>query len=437
MSTALLHSALTPSRLDASHGADAPSSAPSETARGLVYPSMYPLPGSSRPPLASPPNVTLPAFISFAPGVYNAGGVNYFPNYQGHSTIYHPAGFIPPMNEASFQAPRYPFYAMPVGTATSTAALLSSEGAGHHEKSAQLMFQCPLPAQPDATPTQEQRQGQHHQQVAQEDTTVETPPQGPGEVDTEDDQTHEESHAALIELEVRLYSVHSYNHSHSPAKNTMVHSCSDNPQTACSGRGKICVDVLCAFVREYPHTLSPVQIAYLIATTSVPPQSNPGESTAGQTLQVDAKDPLPYQRGAASWETASSDSSTTASTSTLEHLSPNGSFLCPPNQLEAESSSMGASRSSTGKRQRSEDYPADRPKKQRREGCTDTVSLTVWYTFRHLILQPQQGDLEEHCEPCNSRILDGREKRRKKKKNSDGREFICIFCRILGTPCRR
>ena len=216
----------------------------------------------------------------------------------------------------------------------------------------------------------------------------------------------------------------------------MVHCCSDNPKTACSGHGKICFDVLCAFVRDYPHALSPEQVAYLIATIAGP-ESNGGQSIAGQHLQVDTNDPLPYQHGAASSETASSGSSTTASTSTSEHSSPSGSFICLPNQLEAASSSVGTSSSLTGKRQRSEDYPEDRPQKQRQGGCTDTVSLTIWYTFRHLILQPQQGNLEEHCEPCNNRILDGREKRRKKKKkNFDGREFVCVFCAILGAPHR-
>lgn len=198
---------------DASHGVDALSRAPPQQAQGKVYPSMYPLPGSSHPPLSSPPNVTFPAFTSFVPGVYNAGGVNYFPNYQGLSTTYLPTGFIPPTqnsapptNVVNFQAPCYPFYDMPVGTATSTTTLLSSEDTGRHEQSAQFTFQCPLPAQPDAAPAQQQWQGQHHQQVAQENSTVEKPPLGPREVDTEDHQTREESHEALAELEVRLYS---------------------------------------------------------------------------------------------------------------------------------------------------------------------------------------------------------------------------------------
>ena len=417
MSTALLPDALTPAHLGASQRVEALPGAPFQMAQGKVYPSMYPLPGSSRPPLTSPRNVTLPAFTSFAPGVYHAGDVYNVPNYQCHSTVYHPAGFIPPtenpappMNDAGFRAPRYPLCYVPVGAAAGTTPPLSLEDTGYHEQSAQFTFQWPLPAQPDAGPVQEQWQDQRHHEVAPENLAVEKPRRRPGEVDTEDRQTHEESHAALVEPEVRLYSDHGYNHSHPLAKN-----------------------VLPAFVGEYPDALSPEQVACLVAT--IAPDLNVEQSTAGRRS---TDDPLPNQHEAERWEAASSGSSTTASTATSEHSSPSGSFLCPPNHFEDERSSMGTIGSSTGKRQRSEDCPEDRPVKQRPGGCTDTVRLTVCHTFRFLIHQPQQGHLEGHCEPCNSRILDDSEKHRtkKKKKNSDEGEFICLFCVILGTPHR-
>ena len=412
MSTALLPDALTLARLGASQRVEALPGAPFQMAQGKVYPSMYPLPGSSRPPLTSPRNVTLPAFTSFAPGVYHAGDVYNVPNYQCHSAVYHPAGFIPPtenpappMNDAGFRAPRYPLCYMPVGAAAGTTPLLSLEDTGYHEQSAQFTFQCPLPAQPDATPAQEQQDQHHRTQVAEEDSAVEESLMRPGE----DYHSSEASHAALVEPEVRLYTDHGYNHSHPLAKN-----------------------ILPAFVGEYPDALSPEQVACLVAT--IAPDLNVEKSTAGRRS---TDDPLPNQHEAERWETASSGSSTTASTSTSEHSSPSGSFLCPPKHFEAESSSMGTIGSLTGKRQRSGDCPEHRPVKQRPDGCTDTVRLTVCHTFRLLIHQPQQGHPEGHCEPCNSRILEDREKhRKKKKKNSDEGEFICIFCVILGTPHR-
>ena len=215
MSTALLPDALTLARLGASQRVEALPGAPFQMAQGKVYPSMYPLPGSSHPPLSLPRNVTLPAFTSFAPSVYHAGDVYNVPNYPCHSTVYHPAGFIPPTenpapptNDAKFQTPRYPLCYMPVGAAASTTPLLSLEDTGYHEQSAQFTFQCPLPAQPDATPAQEQQDQHHRPQVAQEDSAIEESLLRPGEVDTEDYHSSEASHAALVEPEVCLYTDH-------------------------------------------------------------------------------------------------------------------------------------------------------------------------------------------------------------------------------------
>ena len=63
----------------------------------------------------------------------------------------------------------------------------------------------------------------------------------------------------------------------------------------------------------------------------------------------------------------------------------------------------------------------------------DKVRLTVWHTFRDLILQPQQGADEFYCEPCD-RWFPVHKKRKHDKKHEG--EYVCRICEILGKPCR-
>ncbi|KAF8548333.1 hypothetical protein OG21DRAFT_1516424 [Imleria badia] len=286
---------------------------------------------------------------------------------------------------------------MPAGTATCSTALVSSEDTGHYEQPVHFNYQCPPHTQPETASVQDQQQGQHEVQVSQEDfaVTAKEPSQEPGEVYKEGYHTQQESHDALAEL-----------------LHKAGHQCSNNPHTGCTGRGTICLDTLWELVAQHPDILSNEQVTrYAIA--SIAPESDAGQSTEGQPSQVDIHDPLPSLHGAGSGEMASSASSTTASTSTSAHASPSGSIIYPPNHLVATSSSMD---SSTGKRQRSEDDPQDRLKKQRREQCTDT-----------------QGELGNHYAPYKNRTsAGGGEKRRKKKsKSADEGEYFCLLCRIF------
>lgn len=336
--------------------------------------SMYPLPGSTPPSLASPPNATLSAFSSLAPSV---GGANYFPNYQGYNTIYPypPAGFIPPIenpapsiNAANFQVPRYYSYDMPVGTATSTSttAVLPSKDTNHLGQPFQFTFQYPSHTQPGAAPFQDQRQGQYHVQVAQEDLVVEEPPREPEEPHSEDSQTSQESRAPPIEPEVRLHSDQRNNASHPVSKNTTTHHiCVNNPTAICTGRGPFCLDILC------PDARSSEQVAEFFISMIDSLESN-AEQSADLFAQVNS-DPRPSQHGHASWEIASSGSSMTTPTPTSECSSSSGSSsLYSPNHFEtvAPTNTVG---SLTGKQKRSEDYTEDRPKKHRLE--EDMVGL--------------------------------------------------------------
>ncbi|KAI9573355.1 hypothetical protein HD554DRAFT_861574 [Boletus coccyginus] len=400
MSAALRPDGRTQTRLDALRWIEALPKASFCMGDGMGCHSMYPLPGSTPPSLASPPNPTLSAFSSLAP---SAGGANYFPNYQGYNTIYPypPAGFIPPIenpapsiNAANFQVPRHYSYDMPVGTATSTSttAVLPSKDTNHLGQPFQFTFQYPLPTQPGAAPFQDQRQGQYHVQVAQEDLAVEEPLREPEEPHSEDSQTSQESRAPPIE----------------PENTTTHHICVNNPTAICTGRGPFCLDILC------PDARTSEQVAEFFIAIIDSLESN-AEQSADLFSQVDG-DPRPSQHGHASWEMASSGSSTTTPAPTSECSSSSGSsFFYPPNHFETVASTDTVG-SLTGKQKRSEDCTEDRPKKHRLEEDTH----------------------EDHHEPYNNnnnRSLDDREWRRKKKKRSIDGEYFCIICEIFNTPC--
>ena len=437
MSTAYLAQVLPPTRLDASQRAEPLGPAPSHKASGMTYPSFYPLPGSSYPPLLSPPIATPAIFPSYTSGFYSAGGANYFPNHQGYSTVYPPAGFIPPIEDPAplmTVQPDYTLYNMPAGTATYPNAFLPSEDIYYYGQPPHFNYQCPLPTQTEAPPVQDQQQGQHEVQVAQEDFTVKAlePPQEPGEVHKESYRSQPQSQAALVELLVRLHNYPWSNSSHPQVQNKMGHQCSNNPESGCTGRGKICLDVLCTLIVRYPNIFSNEQITGFVIA-SIAPESNAGQSTEGRLSQVDTNDALPSPHRSASGQTTSLGWCTTTLTSTTPsaaHASPSESNTYPPNHLVASSSFTGTVASLTG--QRSVVGPEDGIRK-RREQYTNAVSLTAWHAFRLLILEPQRGEVRDHYAPYKKRSVDGGEKCRKKKSHEG--EYICLICRILGLRC--
>ncbi|KAF8137199.1 hypothetical protein EV363DRAFT_653586 [Boletus edulis] len=162
MSTAYLPDAPTSTRLDITQDHEAFLGAPIGEMQG-AYPNAYPLPGS-----LPPWDATIPS------NVYTADDFDhYFPNCQGSSTMYPPAGFIPAMaNPAPTMNHTYPqaasSYNLPVGNATNTAAVLPSEVFAHQEVPFPFTFKHPLPTQPEAPPVQ----GQQHVQDAQGDLPV-------------------------------------------------------------------------------------------------------------------------------------------------------------------------------------------------------------------------------------------------------------------------
>ncbi|KAH0835822.1 hypothetical protein J3R83DRAFT_9683 [Lanmaoa asiatica] len=383
-------------------------------AQKIVYPSLYPLPGSSYPPLALSLNTTLPISSSFAPSVYSASSVYYAQDYYGHSTTY-PGTFVPPMenptlltNNTTFREVQYPFHDMRVGNATSTAITLPSVDTGHHERPASFTSQYPPPTQPEAA--LDQQQFQYYWQVAQEDLAAGEPSRGLEEVPNKDDRMDEVSHMAFVAPEVHFCNDQLDNRVPPPEENTTVHGCSKNPNTTCSGRGVVCLDILFPFVVEYPEALSAEQVTECVIASRAPREPNVGQS-AGRPSQVDATDapPPPPHHRPMGWGTASLGLNTTVSAPTSS-----GTLLYAASHPAAETSLMGSTSRLAVKHQPSEDHLGDHPNEQRREGCTNG------------------GGLEDLREPCNDQMVDCREKQRKKK-SVEGK-YICRLCIILGRP---
>lgn len=417
-------------------GATALPSAPFNMAQRRVYPSLYPLPGASRPPLASPPDATYPTFSSSVPVAYGARGIYNMPNQQDHHTHHFQTGFIPSMqgpvpsmNNTNLSATRYPFPDASPGNAIGTTAPLT-------EQPYPFTFQFPLPTQPEAVLDQRQVQHlQHDTQRAREDFAVEESVQQTADVHREEYQTNEESHVPLVSSGVDPCSGQD-NQADGSGDNIVFHICSDNSLTTCSGCGAICLDILSLFIKERPDVLSPEQIAELVFTSMAPLKPNEGQS-AGLDSQVDTADPLPLQNTQMDQGMGSASLSTTASASTSACSSPSASFVHPPSHSVAESSSTASTSRSAMKRRRSEDNLDDRAENERQEKSTDAVGLTVWHIFHQLTFQPMQDDLNEGIEPCNNHIpADCTEQPRKKKRPSDDGDFICRICLILGRPCK-
>lgn len=153
MSYVQLPEATTRTRLDAFQGAQAPPSVPLGTAP--IFPSMYPIPGLSRPPVVSLPNSTNSTLPSYPLGMYGADGGYIVPNHQLQSNVYPPANLISPVlpiNSGDFRPSFLPVQGMFLGNATT--AFLPLGNTSYQGQPAPIAFQMPPPMQPDAATSQ-------------------------------------------------------------------------------------------------------------------------------------------------------------------------------------------------------------------------------------------------------------------------------------------
>lgn len=144
-------------RQDAFQGVQGPPSASMS-----LFPTMYPIPGVSRPPLASLPNSTIPPSLSLDD--YGAGGPSFALDQRSQSTIFPPANVTPSMFDDRFQEPFYHFAGMFPSHATTN--LLPSEDSGHHQQFSPPTFHSgmlPSDTTTDFLPTED---GIHHQQFS-------------------------------------------------------------------------------------------------------------------------------------------------------------------------------------------------------------------------------------------------------------------------------
>ena len=164
-----------------------------------LYPTLYPIPGLSCPPLASLPNSFLLAPPSFSLGDYGAGGPSFVLNNHGQGTIFPPANVIPslfPIDNACLQESFYHFAGMLPGNPANDP--LPSEDSDYHEQPVPLACQWTFLMQPLATAPWQQAQCQ----VPQKGIAEMEPPCEPGSVYRGDCQMNGALHGAPSALEV-------------------------------------------------------------------------------------------------------------------------------------------------------------------------------------------------------------------------------------------
>ena len=154
-----------------------------------------------------------------------------------------------------------------------------------------------------------------------------------------------------------------------------IHTCSNDPTSHCSRRGHVCLNVLHDWVG-----VSRVMLPFedlmdlsLVAVGETPSNDPPSQGWNSEP------GPSSYKRSHSSCEAEPSSSSTIVGSGSAFSVSPpvGPSFRAPEHQQATAPSSTSASHCATGKRKLSVDDSENRPKRQRRMGSKEPVSLTV------------------------------------------------------------
>jgi len=441
------------------------------------YPTMYPIPGLARPPLAPFPNAAIPAppsfpanlytadgpafvpdrqgqgaispptnalfpsnlygaggpsFVpnyqgqntifppanaSFFPDTHDAGNPAFVPNYQGQGTIYPPANLPPPMfptNNVYFQQP--PFAGI---SSDATADFLPSSNGSPCKQPFPPVYQWPVPSQPGAAATQVQTLDQ----VAQDPFLMDP----------------SQSAFAGISSDATADFLPSSNGSscEQPAQLAYQWPVPSQPETAATQ-----VQTLDQVAQD-PFVMDPSQSPFAGISSDATADFLP--SPNGSSCEQPAR--LVYQ-----WPVPSQPEATATQVQTLDQVAQD-TFVTDPSQ--GSGSLHGGNYQGTVASQATPPAPEDdqrknhirfhppaeakiSKKKRRARTCWNVVGgPPILDTLHqpHTRPNPQKGQQLYYCELCDTWVPVHRKRYHDVKHSPETGAFVCKMCEIIGRPC--